>query len=126
MAIAKDLVQLGLEPQVAQRLGFVIGSAASAGSTASDATTLGKDATLVSVTSTGASEGLKLPSDAELGQPYVLVNTSANALLVYPPTSGQINGDTASSGTSPLAARGTSIYIRTSVTAWAGICGAAG
>lgn len=126
MALAKDLMGVGVADQAAQRLGYTLGTAASAGSTNADATQLLKDATLVSITSTGASEGVKMPSDAELGVPYVLANTSSNALLIYPGTGISFNGDTATTGTVPLTARGTTMCIRTSATTWVAIGGAAG
>lgn len=126
MALAANLVQLGLEPQVAQRLGYVVASVAAAGSDSTDATVLGKAGNLVLVTPSGASQGVKLPSDAELGVPYVIANVSSTAALIYPPTSGQINGDTATTGTVPLTARGTTMCIRTGVNAWVAIGGAAG
>ena len=85
-----------------------------------------KGQTLVSLTSTGAAEGVKLPADAELGVWYVIGNTSGNALLLYPPASGQINGDTATTGTVPITARGTTLAIRTAANAWLAVVGAAG
>lgn len=124
--LAKDLMQVGIADQAAQRLGFVLGTATSAGTTNADATQLLKDATLVSVSSGGASEGVKLPSDAELGVEYVLANISANALLIYPGTGISINGDTATTGTVPLTARGTTRCIRTGATTWVATVGAAG
>lgn len=126
MALVNNLIQLGVQGEAAQRLGFTVASVTSAGSTAADATTLGKAATLVLVNTGGASEGVKLPSDAELGVPYVLGNISGTAALIYPPTSGQINGDTASSGTVPLTARGTTMCIRVDNINWVAIGGAAG
>lgn len=126
MALAKDLMGVGVSAEAAQRLGFVVASVITAGSSASDATVLGKAATLVLVDTGGASQGVKLPSDAELGIPYVLGNISSTAALIYPPTSGQINGDTASSGTVPLTARGTTICIRVDNVNWVAIGGAAG
>lgn len=126
MALVGNLIQLGMQGELAQRVGFTTASVTSAGSSASDATVLGKAATLVLVDTGGASEGVKLPSDAELGVAYVLGNISGTAALIYPPTSGQINGDTASSGTVPLTARGTTICIRVDNVNWLAIGGAAG
>lgn len=125
MSLAKDLIQVGIADQAAKRLGFQPGTLTSAGTTAADAAACSATATLVEVTG-AASSGIKLSADAELGVPYVYGNISGNALLVYPPTGGQINGDTATTGTSPLVARGTNIYIRTGTNTWVGICGAAG
>jgi len=126
MALVGNLIQLGMQAELAQRVGFTVASIAAAGSSASDATAIGKAATLVLVTPSGGSQGVKLPSDAELGVPYVVANVSSTAALIYPPTSGQINGDTASSGTVPLTARGTTICIRADNINWVAIGGAAG
>lgn len=126
MALVNNLVQLGIQAEAAKRLGFTVASVTTAGSSATDATVLGKAATLVKVNTGGASQGVKLPSDAELGVPYVLGNISGTAALIYPPTSGQINGDTATSGTVPLTARGTTICIRVDNINWIAIGGAAG
>ena len=126
MALVKDLCGVGIAPEAAQRLGFTVASIAAAGSSASVATAIGKAATLVLVTPSGGSQGVKLPSDAELGVPYVIANVSSTAALIYPPTSGQINGDTATSGTVPLTARGTTMCIRADATNWVAIGGAAG
>lgn len=126
MSLAKDLMQVGIPDQAAKRIGFTLGTLTTAGTTAADATAANAIANLVTVSSGGASEGLILSSSAELGVPFIYANSSANALLIYPPTGHQINGDTASSGTVPLTARGTSILIRTDATNWVSVGGAAG
>lgn len=126
MALAKDLMGVGIQAEAANRLGFTVASIAAAGSTSADATAIGKNETLVMVTPSGGSQGVKLPSDAELGVPYVIGNVSSTAALIYPPASGQINGDTASTGTVPLTARGTTICIRADAVNWVAVGGAAG
>jgi hypothetical protein len=126
MALVGNLIQVGIQPEAAKRLGYTVASATAAGSSNTDATAIGKAATLVLVSTTGASQGVKLPSDAELGVPYVLGNITSTAALIYPPASGQINGDTASTGTVPLTARGTTICIRVDNTNWVAVGGAAG
>lgn len=125
MSLAKDLMQVGIPDQAAVRLGFQLATVAAAGSSATDATVLKASQTLV-IGSGTASQGYKMPADAELGRPYVIANTSNAALLIYPPTDGQINGDTATTGTVPLTARGTAIVIRLSTTQWCSVGGAAG
>lgn len=126
MALVKDLCGVGIAPEAAQRLGFGVATVAAAGSSNADATVIGKGETLVKVTVGGASRGVKLPADAELGQVYVIANVSSTAALIYPPASGQINGDTATTGTVPLTARGTTICIRANATDWVAVGGAAG
>lgn len=125
MALAKDLMQVGIPDQAATRLGFQRATVPATGSTAADAAILKASQTLVDTTG-NASTGLKLPADGELGVPYIIANLDANAKLIYPPTNGQINGDTATTGTVPLTARGTSILIRLDTTNWCSVGGAAG
>lgn len=125
MALAKDLMQVGIADHAAERIGFTVGSLTSAGTTSADAAQASATATLVQVTG-AASSGIKLSANAEVGVTYVYGNVSANAILIYPPTGGQINGDTATTGTVPLAARGTTMCIRTGVNSWVAVCGAAG
>lgn len=126
MALVKDLMGSGIQAEAATRLGYVVASIAAAGSTAADATVIGKAATLVLVSPTGASQGVKLPADAEIAQPYVIANMTNTAALIYPPTGEQINGDTATSGTVPLATRGTTICMRVDAANWVAVGGAAG
>lgn len=123
--LAKDLMQVGIPDQAAQRLGFVLGTATGAGTTNADAFQLLKAPTLVTITG-AVNSGVKLPADAELGVLYVLASADSDAMLIYPGTSISINGDTATTGTVPLNARGTVLCMRTSATAWVCVVGAAG
>lgn len=125
MSLAKDLMQVGIPDQAAIRIGYQTGTLTSAGTTEADAAACSATATLVQVTG-AASSGIKVSSSAELGRPYVYANISANAILIYPPTGGNFNGDTTSTGTVPLAARGTTVCIRINTTDWCSINGAAG
>lgn len=125
MSLAKDLMQVGIPDQAAVRLGFQYAAVPATGSTSADAATLLKSQTMVSTTG-NASTGLKLPADAEIGVPIFIANLDANAKLIYPPTNGQINGDTATTGTVPLTARGSCIVWRIDATNWASVGGAAG
>jgi hypothetical protein len=126
MGLAKDLMGVSIPDQAAKLIGYEKAAVTAAGSSNSDATTIGKAATLVLVSSTGGSQGVKLPADAELGVDYVLGNISGNALVVYPPALGQINGDTATTGGVPLTARGTTRCTRVDAINWIAVVGAAG
>lgn len=125
MSLAKDLMQVGIPDQAALRLGYQVAAVAATGTTNADAAVLKTSQTLVTTTGAAAT-GLKLPADAELGIPIIIANLDANAKLIYPPASGQINGDTATTGTVPLTARGTCIVVRIDTTNWASVGGAAG
>lgn len=66
-----------------------------AGTTNADATAL--NSAINCVTTTAASTGVKLPP-TEVGGSVVVANLGANALLVYPAASSQINALTVTSG----------------------------
>lgn len=124
-ALAKDLMQVGISAEAAQRLGFVLGTATGAGTTNADAFQLLKDATFI--TCDGAvSSGFKMPADAELLVPYVLLSVDSDAMLIYPGSGKNFNGDTDTTGTVPLNARGVTVCWRVSATRWAALIGAAG
>ncbi len=123
MALAKDLIQVGIVDQAAYRLGSVIGTLTSAGTTNADAAQMLKAATQLTVTGS-ASSGIKMPSDAEHGQLYIIINGDANAKLIYPGTSNNINGKTATTGTVALNANGTTLVWRNSATQFVAVVGA--
>ena len=117
-ALSKDLMGCSIPPEAAQRLGWPGTSAVTAaGSSATDATTLGKEARVVLMTATGA-DGIKLPSDAELMVPYVVFNSSGSTGKVYPPTSGTLNGGTATTGSLSLTTLKVATFYRYSSTGW--------
>ena len=86
-----------------------------AGSTQGTATALTRPITVVSTVSSGAN-GIILPT-VPAGTRIIIVNTSANALNVYPPTSAIINSAAANAAYSqPAGAR--LEYFSTSATQW--------
>ena len=85
-----------------------------AGSTQGTATAISKDFNVVSTVASGA--GVVFPA-AVAGMRFTVLNTSANALLVYPATSGVINSlATNAAYSQPAGAR--LDYIATSTTQW--------
>ncbi len=117
-ALAKDLMGCSIPDQAATRIGWPGTSAiTAAGSSATDATVLGKDARVVLMTATGA-DGVKLPSDAELMVPYIVYNSSGSTGKVYPPTSGTLNGGTATSGSLSLTTLKVAVFYRYSSVGW--------
>lgn len=123
MALAKDLMGNGIPSQPAHRIGWVQGSLTSAGTTNADAAQMLKAATMLTVTG-AASSGVKFPSDAELGQEYIIINGDANAKLLYAGTGNNINGKTATTGTVALNANGTTLVWRNSATQFVAVVGA--
>ena len=85
-----------------------------AGTTQGTATALTKEFNVVSTVASGA--GVVLPT-AVAGMRITVINTSANALLVYPASTGIINSAAANAAYSqPAGAR--LDYISTSTTQW--------
>lgn len=118
MALTTDLLGVGIPAEPAKRIGInAIQSVTAAGSTAADATVLLKAQNFVNLTATGA-DGIKLPSDAALNQPYYVYNSSGSTGKVYPPTSGTLNGGTATSGSLSLTTLKTAFFMRYSSTGW--------
>lgn len=116
--LATDMMGVGMPSEFASREGWPGTSAVSAaGTTATDATALLKAQRFVLLTATG-SDGVKLPSDAELMVPYVVYNSSGSTGKVYPPTSGTLNGGTASSGSLSLTTLKLATFWRYSSTGW--------
>lgn len=118
MPINRDLMGVGMPAEQAGRLGFnPQAGVTAAGTTAADATTLLKAQNNVAMTATG-SDGIKLPSDAELMRPYMVYNSSGSTGKVYPPTSGTLNGGTATSGSISLTTLKTVMFWRQTSTSW--------
>jgi hypothetical protein len=92
-----------------------------AGTSNTDALAL--SATINRVTTTALSTGARLPLP-EAGSAIVVVNSGANALLVYPGTGASINALTASTGGFSVAAGGRAMFVGTSSTNWFAILSA--
>src|SRR4051812_23408135 len=92
--LARDMMGVGMADAFAKREGFPgLSTVTAAGTTTSDATALLKEQRVVEATGSG-SDGVKLPSTAELMVPYIIYAKSGT-LKVYPPTGAQMNADTA-------------------------------
>lgn len=116
--LRKNLMGVGIPAEAAAQIGLsAIAAITAAGTTAADATILNKQNTFVNMTASG-SDGIKLPANADLGVEYIIYNSSGSTGLVYPPTSGTLNGGTATSGTLSLATLKVARFIRYSSTGW--------
>jgi len=98
----------------AYAIGSVGTAIAAAGTVQANATAITKDNNIVSTVVVGA--GVVLPT-AVAGMRIYIKNTSANALLVYPATSGIINSLAANAAYSQ-AANASAFYISSSTTQW--------
>lgn len=116
MPIPTRLMGVGLVAAQAQNIcGDVFDSITAAGSTNADATQL--SGAINRVTTTAASTGVRLMLP-EVGSSVVVVNSGANALLVYPGTGAQINALTATTGGFSVAAGGRAMFVGTSSANW--------
>ncbi len=118
MVAARNLLSLGVPVEQANQLGLQpIAAVTAAGTTGTDATVLKKQQNYVNMTATG-SDGVKLPADADIGVTYVVYNGSGSTGKVYPPTSGTLNGGTATSGSLSLTTLKIAMFWRYSNTGW--------
>ncbi len=114
----RNLMGVGMPAEQAAQVGLsAILAVTAAGTTAADATIIKKQTTFVNMTASG-SDGVKLPADADIGVEYIVYNSSGSTGKVYPPTSGTINGDTATSGAKSLTTLKVAAFIRYSSTGW--------
>jgi len=98
MTRKSTLVTSGLSTSAATAIvGLVTMGITAAGSAYSDATALTTSINVV--TTAAASTGVQLPQ-GEVGDTFTVVNLGANALAVYPPTGGTVNGGSANAALS--------------------------
>lgn len=123
MAIPSRLMGSGIAPLAAVNIcGDVADSLTAAGTT--NANALAVSAAINRVTTTAASTGVILLVP-EVGAQMVVINSGANALLVYPGGTGvSINALTATTGGFSVAAGGRALFVGTSSTNWFAILSA--
>lgn len=118
MSLAVDLAGLGLPPEQAVRLGFSdLTTIAGVGTAQVGAAAIPNGTNAVLATTAGGATAFVLPSTAELQVPYLVVNSSATAALIFPPSSGTINAAAADASVS-LAQNLGRIFIRLNGTRW--------
>lgn len=122
MSIPSRLLGSGLSPLAATNIcGDVATALTATGTTNADALAL--SATINQVSTTAASTGVRLMSP-ESGSGVVVINSGANALLVYPSTGAQINALTATTGGFSVAAGGRALFVGTGSANWFAILSA--
>lgn len=116
MALAIDLMGVGLPQEQSTRLGFSdLTTLAGIGTAQVGAAAIRVNNTLA--TTAGGATAFVLPADAELEQPYLVTNSSATAALVFPPSGGTINAAAADASVS-IAQNLARMFIRKSATRW--------
>jgi hypothetical protein len=116
MAIPSRLMGVGCSAAQAVNIcGDVVNNISAAGSTNANATPL--SGAINRVTTAAASTGVRLMLP-ESGSQVVVVNSGANAVLVYPGTGAQINALTATTGGFSVAAGGRALFVGTGSANW--------
>jgi hypothetical protein len=118
MALAVDLMGVGLPQEQAVRLGFSdLTTIAGATTAQATATLIPAQTNNVLATTAVGQTGFRLPADAELEVPYLVTNSTATAALVFPPTGGTINAAAANASVS-IAQNLARMFVRKSATRW--------
>lgn len=115
MALQRDVSSFMPGAVVQGLLGTVADGLTAAGSTNADALQLG--AAINRSTTTASGTGVKLPLPTP-GDRVTVINSGANALLVYPGTGATINALTATSGGFSVAAGGRADFVGVTNTNW--------
>lgn len=119
MATSRDMMGVGVSAEQATLCGYgAVAAVSGAGTTAAAATVLKKAQNNVAVTAAGGADSIKLPADADLMRPYIIYNSSGTTANVFPPTSGTINGGTATTGSVALTTLKAIVFFRYSSTGW--------
>lgn len=122
MPIPSRLLGSGVAPLAAVNIcGDVTDSITAAGTTNADATAVSSAINRVTTTALNTGVRLLVP---ETGATMVVINSGANALLVYPGTGASINALTATTGGFSVAAGGRALFVGTSSTNWFAILSA--
>lgn len=124
MALQRELIGAGTPALMTQGiLGSVANGLTAAGSTNADALQL--SAAINRVTTAAAGTGVLLPlALISPGARVTVVNSGANALLVYPGTGAQINALTATTQGFSVAAGGRADFVAVTDTNWFAILSA--
>lgn len=116
MAIPSRLMGVGFSAgQAVNACGDVATGLTAAGTSNTDA--LGLSAVINQVATTAIGTGVRLMAP-ESGSMVVVINSGANALLVYPSTGAQINALTATTGGFSVPAGGRCLFVGTSSANW--------
>lgn len=122
MPILSRLMGSGIAPQAAVNIcGNSVTGLTAAGSTNADALQL--SSAINRVTTTASGTGVKLPP-LEVGSSVFVMNSGANALLVYPGTGNQINALTVTTAGFSVAAGGRAQFFAVAPTVWGAVLSA--
>ena len=121
MATTADLTGLAMPPPLATFLGYSPTTVVAAGTASTTATALGPDVGFVVLTTASSQTGVRLHASYPIGRPLFITNPTSDSAVIFPPSSGQINGGTATTGGLTLAQNKTAIFIRQTTGLWLSI-----
>lgn len=126
MATPEALMGLGMAPELARKEGFQIQTVTTSGTTQGSGTGVmtGNGNRWVLGSFHAANGALTLSSSADIGDIIVVVNITANAADIFPPTGGNIN-QLSANASAAIAANASVILMRTSSLNWSAVTGAA-
>jgi len=128
MATASTLIGVGISPGQAEFLGYSnLTPIAAAGTSQTTATAIKGYVTQVEVISATSPTalGIRLPADVEFQIPYFVLNSSAVAINIYPPSGSKIDAGSTNAAVS-LAAGYSQIFNRIDNTRWTSTVNASG
>jgi hypothetical protein len=121
MATATQLISLGTPAELALRLGWTEVAVTTTAATQGTGLLRKPGKKIVTATIASAGHAITLPSDAEIGDEIIISNVTANAGVVFPPSGGNINGETADENVA-LAAQGSAgsiqRFVKLNATRW--------
>jgi hypothetical protein len=121
MSTVADLMGLGMPGPLANRIGNTPLTIAGVGTAQVGAAAIQTSATFA--TTSGGATAFVLPTAASLGREFWVFNSTATTALVFPPTSGTIQGGSANASFS-VAQNKTAVFMRMTSTAWAAVLSA--
>jgi hypothetical protein len=116
-ALQNDLTSLGMPPALASRMGVVIKSATGVGTAQGGSSPRVFGGDVVLLTTAAGATAATLDTSFPVGESAVVANISATTGLIFPPTSGTINGGSANASVQ-LPAGSVATITRTSPTAF--------
>jgi len=115
----QDIAVSDIRVRDGKRLRLDLGTIAAAGTDQTNATAIVDQVTYV--TASDGTKGVILPSDAQIGEIFIIHNSvNAQNCKLWPPTLGTLNGGTATTGSVLIAGEETCIMIKATATAWYG------
>lgn len=107
----------------AGQVGGIVTGIAAAGSDQAGATELAGAFNVIATATGTSADGIRLPATYPLGVPLYVINTTAVALDVFPPTGGAINGGSANAAKA-LVANLSGCYVQYSSGNWGAVLSA--